>query len=217
MLGDENAFYIIFELIKENGESFKDSDYIEFDRLHLDFKDSGGYTWYQIEDDDKNDNKATFILAGNTKKKVSGNKLTLRAADFIEYSIKEPANKFEPYSFLMNNNDFIEQALVENLEKSTTDIQNSNDYSLKEMEKIEEMYRLTPNYVLPWKYANIPMDDGIDDIFIDNIGFVQNKLCIRIASSDLENHSLGDIYFVNNNNSEDIVYDEFMFSEEKRI
>ena len=31
MLGDENSFYIIFEIIKENGESFKDSDYIEFD------------------------------------------------------------------------------------------------------------------------------------------------------------------------------------------
>lgn len=215
MLGDENAFYIIFELIKENRESFKDSDYIEFDRLHLDFKDSGGYTWYQIEDDDKNDNKATFILAGNTKKKVSGNKLTLRAADFIEYSIKEPANKFEPYSFLMKNQDFVKQSLVENLQKSTINIQNSDEYYPEDKEKVEEMYRLTPNYVLPWKYANIPMDDDIDDIFIDNIGFAENKLCISIASSDSENHNLGDIYFVNNNNSEDTVYDEFMFSEEK--
>ncbi|HQC70743.1 MAG TPA: DUF4179 domain-containing protein, partial [Sedimentibacter sp.] len=88
MLGDENSFYIIFEIIKENGESFKDSDYIEFDRFSLDFKSSGGYTWYQIEDDDKNDNIATFILSGNTKNKISGNKLTISATDITEYSIK---------------------------------------------------------------------------------------------------------------------------------
>ena len=99
MLGDENAFYIIFELIKDKGESFENSDYIYFDRLSLDINSSGGYTWYQIEDDDKNDNKATFILAGNTKKKVTGDKLTLRVADFTEYNTKEPVNKFEPYSF----------------------------------------------------------------------------------------------------------------------
>lgn len=215
MLGDENAFYIIFELVNENGESFKDSDYIEFDRLHLDFKSSGGYTWYQIEDDDKNDNKATFILAGNTKKKVSGDKLTLRAADFIEYSIEEPANKFDSYNFLMDNQDYIEQNLVKNLQKSAINIKNTDEYSPEEREKIEETYQLTPNNVLPWKYANIPMDDGIDEIFIDNIGFAENKLCIRIASSDLENHSLGDIYFVNNDNPEDILYNEFMFSEDK--
>jgi hypothetical protein len=78
----------------------------------LDFKSSGGYTWYQIEDDDKSDNKATFILSGNTKKKVAGDKLTLRAIDFTEYSIEEPVNKFDPYSFLINNQDYLRQEFV---------------------------------------------------------------------------------------------------------
>jgi hypothetical protein len=214
MLGDENAFYIIFELIKDKGESFENSDYIYFDRLSLDINSSGGYTWYQIEDDDKNDNKATFILAGNTKKKVTGDKLTLRVADFTEYNTKEPVNKFEPYSFLVNNQDFLEQVLVENLQKSTRDIENIDNYSIEEKEKVEEMYQLTPNYVLPWKYANIPMEDGIDEIFIDNIGFVENKLCIRIARSNSEDYSLGEIYFVNTNNSEEILYADFMFPED---
>jgi hypothetical protein len=44
MLGDENTFYIIFELIKENGESFENSDYIYFDKLYLELNSSGGYT-----------------------------------------------------------------------------------------------------------------------------------------------------------------------------
>jgi len=216
MLGDENSFYIIFELIKENGESFKDSAYIDFERLRLELKSSGGYTWYQIEDDDKNDNKATFILSGNTKKKISGEKLTISATDITEYSIKEPANKFDPYSFLMNNQDFIQQNLEKNLQKSMPDIdKNNKGYSAEEIDKIEKIYRLTPNYVLPWKYVNIPVEKALNEIYIDNIGFVENKLCIRIASSNLDMHSLGEIYFVNKNNSENILYDEFMFTEEK--
>ena len=215
MVGDENAFYIIFELIKENGESFENSDYIEFDRLYLDFNSSGGYTWYQIEDDNKSDNKTTFILAGNTKKKVAGDKLTLRAIDITEYTIEEPVNKFDPYDFLSNNQDFIQQELVENLEKSTIEPGNTDEYSQEELKKIEEMYRLTPNYVLPWKYANISMEDGLDEIFIDNLGFVENKLCIRIAEADSENYSIGAIYFTNANNPEDILSNEFMFTEER--
>jgi hypothetical protein len=215
MLGDENSFYIIFELIKENGESFKDSDYIEFDRLSLELKSSGGYTWYQIEDDDKTDNKATFILSGNTKKKISGDKLTISASDITEYSIKKPANKFDPYSFLIDNQDFIEQKLEKNLQKSMPNVQDGNGSSIEEIDKIEEIYRLTPNYVLPWKYLNIPVEKGLNEIYIDNIGFVDNKFCIRIASSNIEMHSLGEIYFANKNNSEDILYDEFILSEEK--
>ncbi|HQO73028.1 MAG TPA: DUF4179 domain-containing protein, partial [Sedimentibacter sp.] len=215
MLGDENSFYIIFEIIKENGESFNDSDYIEFDRFSLDFKSSGGYTWYQIEDDDKNDNKATFILSGNTKKKISGNKLTISATDITEYSIKEPTDKFDPYNFLIDNQDYIEQNLEKNLQKSTPDIKNNDNSSKEEIDKIEEIYQLTPNYVLPWKYVNIPVEEGLNEIYIDNIGFAENKLCIRITLSNKEMHSLGEIYFTNKNNPEDILYNEFMFSEEK--
>ena len=103
---------------------------------------------------------------------------------------------------------------MENLQKSTRDIENIDNYSIEQKEKVEEMYQLTPNYVLPWKYANIPMEDGIDEIFIDNIGFVENKLCIRIARSNSEDYSLGEIYFVNTNNSEEILYADFMFPEE---
>ena len=50
------------------------------------------------------------------------------------------------------------------------------------------MYRLTPNYVLPWKYINIPVEEGQNEIYIDNVGFAENKLCIRIATSNLEMH-----------------------------
>lgn len=214
MLGDENAFYIIFELIKEYGESFKDSDYIEFDTLRLDFKSSGGYTWYQVEDDDKNDNKATFILSGNTKKKIAGDKLTLAAKDFTEYSIKEPANGFNPYDFLLNNTDYINQNLIENIQESVGD-DTDNTLPIEELNKIKEINNRTPNFVLPWKYSNILVEESFHDIYVDNIGFADNKLCIRFTSTDSENHSMGDIYFINKNNPEDVKYNEFVLTGEK--
>ena len=116
---------------------------------------------------------------------------------------------------LSNNPDYLQQGFVKNLEKSTMDTGNADEYSQEELKKIEEMYRLTPNFVLPWKYSNIPMADGINEIFIDNIGFVENKLCIRITESNSQDNSIGEIYFVNADNTEDILSNEFMFTEEK--
>lgn len=213
MLGDENSFYIIFELIKKNGESFKDSDYIEFDSLRLDFKSSGGYTWYQVDDDNPNDNKATFILSGNTRKKITGNKLTLSAKDFTEYNIKKPINGFNAYEFLLNNNDFINQNLMDYMRKSPVR-EEQNNLPTEESNKINEISNLTPNYVLPWKYSNIFVDENFHDIYVDNIGFAENKLCIRFALMESEKQNIGDIYFVNKNNPEDIIYNEYVLSDE---
>lgn len=213
MLGDENAFYIIFELIKENGESFKETDYIEFDSLRLDFKTSGGYTWYQVEDDDANDNKATFILSGNTKKKITGDRLILTAKDFTEYSIKE-GNKFNPYDFLSNNVDCINQNLIENIHEVTIK-DTENNISIEELNKINEIYNLTPNEVLPWKYSNLFVEENSHNIYVDNIGFAEGKLCIRFALMDEEKHNLGDIYFVNKNKPEEIKYNELVINDEK--
>jgi hypothetical protein len=210
MLGDENSFYIIFQLIKEDGESFKDSDYIYFDSLNLNIG-SGGYTWYQIEDDDASDNKATFILAGNTKKKIVGDKLTLIARDFTEYSIIEPTSPFDPYDFLTNNSEYLNQEVIKNKDK--TPVTNNNLHP-EEQEKEELIYNLTPNYVLPWKYSKIFVDDNSKDVYIDNIGFVENKLCIRFAQTNSEDNSIGEIYFVNKNDSKDILYDEFVITDD---
>lgn len=217
MLGDEHSFYIIFELIKENGESFKDSDYIEFESLRLDFKTSGGYTWYQIEDDDPNDNKATFILSGNTGKKIVGDKLALYVKNFAEYSIKGPVNGFDAYRFLSGNNEYINQELTVNRQKSESHGVPDNTgmgMTVEELKKYGMERSLMPNYVLPRKYAGIFVEENFNDIYIDNIGFAENKLCIRFAFMNPEENSLGDIYFVNKNNQDDVKHNEFMLTDE---
>lgn len=214
MLGDENSFYIIFELIKENGENFKESDYVQFEKLDLDFKGSGGYTWYQVEDDNSNDNKETFILAGNTRKKITGDKLSLKVVDVTNYNVREAIESFNPYNFLLSNQEYLSQNLMENINKDSVAINKDTNFNQEEINKIDEMYRLTPNYVLPWKYANISIEKDENNIFIDNLGFVEDKLCIRFAFMNLEKDSLGDIYFENKINTEDIKYADIVLNEE---
>lgn len=211
MVGDENSFYIVFELIKENGDSFKDSDYIYFEDFHLNFSGSGGYTWYEIEDDNENDNKATFILSGNTEKKTVGDKLTLQMKDFVEYNIKE-YNNFDVYEFLSNNNEFINQELEGNIQKLPIDI--NENASQEEIDKINEIYNQTPDKILPIKSSIITINEGNKEIYIDNLGFAEDKLCIRLVMTDSENYSFGDLLFVNKNNKEE-KFCEYSFTEEK--
>lgn len=211
MLGDENSFYIVFELVKENGVSFKESE-IEFETLRLDFKRSGGYTWYQVEDDDANDNKATFILEGNTESKTAGEKLNLLIKDITEYEINEPESKFNPYDFLSSNNDYLNQSLMENIYKTTEPI--PDNITEEEKEKIEYLNNVDPSEILPLKHSNIKIIEENDNIYIDNVGFAEEKLCMRISHEDYGNNNIGDIYLQSKNDVEEKKYSDYSFSEE---
>jgi len=214
MVGDENSFYIVAELIKENGETFEDSDYVKFEDLRLNFKSSGGYTWYQIEDEDPSDNKATFIIAGSTRHKIAGDRLTIYARDITEYSIKKPLESFDAYEFLINNPNYISQELTEKV-PAVHFGENDYDTTPEEKEKNSIVEKnLNPNYVLPRKYMKIPVERNLRDIYIENIGFADNKLCIRMAFTDLEKYSLGTVSFVNKDDSDDIKYGNFFNVEE---
>lgn len=213
MLGDENSFYIIFELIKENGESFEESDYIEFETLSLDFKSSGGYSWEKIKDDDEKDNKATFILIGDTAKKTAGKKLTLKASNFTEYNLNNIDDGFKIYEFLTKNEEYINQSLIDNYNKTRVDsYEKSYD---QEIAKVEYGYNVAPNYILPMKYLDILIGDDNNNIKIDNVGFADEKLCIRLALANSEDQYMGDMYFVNKNDLGEEKFSEYMFSEEK--
>lgn len=212
MLGDENSFYIVFELIKENGETFEKSDMIEFENLHLQFNGSGGYSYYQIKDDDEKDNKATFILVGDTAKKTAGKKLTLGISDFTEYDNVESAGGFSPYDFLMNNQWYLNQPLEKNMQKSTIEL--NDKMTEEEKKKAGYIMSLHPVNVLPMKYSNISIGDGQNNITVDNIGFSDGKLCLRIKSPYNEDINTGYIYFENINDKDDSKYDEYMYTEE---
>lgn len=209
MLGDENSFYIIFEVINENGESFKDLD-LNFENFNLDFKGSGGYTWYNIQDDDENDNKATILLIGNTTKKAVGKKMIINAKDMTSYRIVEPENKFEPYKFLSTNEEYLNQSLLKNYEKSIMTV--DDNMTQEEKEKVEYTNNLMPDEILPFKYANIKLEENNNN-FVDNIGFVEGRLCIRFGLRDSGKQNLGDMYFENKNNTDDLLYGFFINSE----
>ncbi len=213
MLGDENSFYIIFELINENGESFENINYIEFEDLNLDFNSSGGYTYYKIEDDNEKDNKATFVLIGNTAKKSVNKKMTLKINNLTEYSIIE-LDKFEPFDFLSDNEEFINQSLTQNTKKSIIPI--TSDMLEEEKQKSQYMNSLIPDEVLPFKQENIMLDDK-GYIYVDNIGFVEKRLCIRFAVNTLNSDEyISELYFVNKNDPDDILYGEILFTESNK-
>lgn len=212
MLGDENSFYIVFELIKESGESFSKSDYIYIDKLRLDINGSGGYSWNEIKDDNLNDNKATFMLIGNTERKITGDKLTLYLSDITEYSVNNQNTIFEPYDFLTSNKEYINQSLIINEQKSKVNLADDN-VSEEEREKINEINDITSDELLPTKQMNIQLVDSMNDILVDNIGFVEGKLCMRIALMNHEKRDINEIYFSSKNKPEDRLYCEYMFTE----
>lgn len=212
MVGDENSFYIIAELIKENGESFSDSDYISFEDLRLELGSSGGYTWYQVEDDDAHDNKATFIIAGNREKTLVGKKLNLYLRNLNEYSDREPVKSFDAYEFLLSNSSFINQPLEKNTDKrSEIDIHEKMPEEVLDKKK-KEAY-LMPKNVLPRKYSAIFVEENFNDIYIDNIGFAEGRLCIRLAYKDWEENRPGEVYFVSKDNMEEKKRPSYSFTE----
>ncbi|HBD64670.1 MAG TPA: hypothetical protein DC038_09570, partial [Clostridiales bacterium] len=58
---------------------------------------------------------------------------------------------------------------------------------------------------------------NLGDIYIENIGFADNKLCIMMAFTDSEKYSLGTISFVNKDDSDDIKYGNFFNVEESGV
>jgi len=206
MLGDENSFYIIFELIKENGETFSKSDYINFERLYLEFNGSGGYSWEQIKDDDENDNKATFILIGDTAKKAAGKILKLGISNFAEYNNYDVDDGFNLYEFLDENEEYINQKPIKNYNKIPVEV-NENSY--------DSEVNVSPDELLPMKYLDVLVEENNKDIKIDNAGFVEDKLCIRLALFNSGEQNIGDIYLINKNDTENVKFSEYMFSEEK--
>ncbi|MBP1926638.1 hypothetical protein J2Z76_002507 [Sedimentibacter acidaminivorans] len=213
MVGDENSFYIVFELIKENGESFGKSDYIYIEHLRLEMKGSGGYSWNEIKDDNPNDSKATFILVGNTEKKTAGDKLTLLLSEITEYSINKQKTSFEPYDFLMANQEYVKQYLIKNDKKSPVNDVEDN-MSEDERKKINEMNDITPDEILPINNLSILLGDNLNNLYVDNVGFAEGKLCIRFALKDSEKRDISEIYFTDKSNSDDRLYSNFMFSQE---
>lgn len=211
MIGDENSFYIIAELIRENGENFLDSDYISFDELRLMLNSSGGYTWYQVEDDDAQDNKATFIIAGNRRKNLVGKELSLYLKNLNEYSDREPVKAFDAYEFLSVNKSFINQPLEKNIDKPD-EISIDTGMAEEELNKKKEEAVLMPKNVLPRKYSGIFVEEDFNDIYIENIGFAENRLCIRFGYTNWEDNRLGQIYFVRKDNKEDVKHPLYTFN-----
>ncbi len=78
------------------------------------------------------------------------------------------------------------------------------------------MNDITPDEVLPINNLGISLGDNLKDVYVDNVGFAEEKLCIRFALKDTEKRDINEIYFTNKNNPDERLYSDFMFSQEEK-
>jgi len=81
VMGDRHSFSVIMDVTAPEGEVLSETARFETTRLTFE-EEQGGYGagWFmtQLADDDPQDNKARFMLMGDTSQKVTGKRMTLR-------------------------------------------------------------------------------------------------------------------------------------------
>ncbi len=84
-IGDSNNMYIIFDVTVPEGQKIEPNS--RFDMVYLDIEGdpSMGYSCDMIEDENENDNKATFLLAMEANKKINNKKINVRFDDLGHY------------------------------------------------------------------------------------------------------------------------------------
>ncbi|MGB4437632.1 MAG: hypothetical protein WBJ13_00080, partial [Sedimentibacter sp.] len=120
---------------------------------------------------------------------------------------------FNIYEFLTENEGYINQNIINNYNK--VPVVNDDNLNDEEVAKEEYKYNVAPDNILPMKYLNVLIGDKNNNIKIDNVGFVDEKLCIRFASMNKDDQDIGDMYLSSRNDKSDEKYSEYMFSEEK--
>lgn len=230
IIGDENSFYIIFEIEKEDGKSFNDKDYLMFERFHLDLgvQSSNGFVLEPIEGDK---GKITYAIKGNASKKIFNKQMSISLKNIEVYNENYVDTNFDMYDFLINNSEYLKQnpegnnykkKLLQEL-KNLKDTNLNNDPNLEEeiVGKTEYEYEIEPKNILSKNKQNIMTFENNftvnqNNISINNIGFVDGKFSI-ILHLDSENTEINDIKLVNKFDIDDYKLYEWSRIEEEYI
>ena len=202
IIGDENTCYIKFTMERLDGEVF-DCSYAFFDKVNYDFgNSSGGFGYSMIEDENNNDNKISFLLDLSISKGFRNKKIEFNFNDLYLYKTNE-ANAFNPYEYLSANKELINQDNVIKTNKELKDV--------KDKKLTTEIYSI--EYALGRGDLNVDLINNNDNLAIDNIGFVNNTLNIRVYLKDEDLYDVGEMVFTNNETKEEL-YPYIVSSEE---
>ena len=212
IIGDENTCYIKFTMERLDGKTF-DCSYAFFDNIDYDFRGSGGFSYTMLEDEDKTDNKISFLLDLSITNGFRNKKIEFNISDLWLYLIDEN-NVFNPYEYLLANEELINQDnIVETNVNLDSDELNNDNLSIEEKEKTTtEIF--TIEQALGRGDLNIELIKNNDKLTVDNIGFVKNRLNIRVHLEDEESYDVGNIVFTHIETDEEL-YPYIVSSEEE--
>ncbi len=211
IIGDENTCYIKFTMERLDGKTF-DCSYAFFDNVGFDFRGSGGFSYTMLEDEDKTDNKISFLLDLSITSGFRNKKIEFNIRDLWLYLIDEN-NVFNPHGYLQENEKLINQDnIVEtnvNLKKEEL---NNDSLSAAEKGKITtEIYSI--EQALGRGDLGLGLIKDSDKLAVDNIGFVNNMLNIRVYLEDEESYDIGKMVFKHKETDEEL-YSYIVSSEE---
>lgn len=227
VLADKNIMNLLVELEKKEGKSFE-GDNIKFDRITLELEDAeatnslGLTSWWQYgmveTEDDKPTNRMIQLKRG-TIEGIEGKTATLTIENIIEYRAIDIISEV-PLSECFNKNAAEPEEVIPNKDrrynKRFIDMGDEQEIALKES---------IPQYLIPSEDLGIVLFPDMPELKLDNIGFVEGKLQIRMEGPDSNiilkdeaDNSIEPIYTVKeNNNCAYYVYPIANFEELKKI
>ncbi|PHV69545.1 hypothetical protein CS063_15320 [Sporanaerobium hydrogeniformans] len=201
LVGDKNSAILLFDLTKEDGSSF-DGNYIKFGRLEFDvegkhektrswnpFKIYGsqGYTssigWGMLDEVYQVPTKYTFKVEANLTKDLIGKNATLKLTDIIEAEQGDWFSEINLAEFLRAYPEYTYQDSIPMEEKFIS------YYDEEELESegmnAQEVISKIPKRGLDSKQLDINLyPDFNTEWKIDNLGFVDGKLHLRMYGTD---------------------------------
>ncbi len=88
-IGDGNNMYILLDVTAQEGKTIYPDSGFDMIYLRVDGATSMGYSCNMIDDDNENDNKATFLLAMEANEKINNKKVNLKFENLRHYVIAD--------------------------------------------------------------------------------------------------------------------------------
>ncbi|MGL4737938.1 MAG: hypothetical protein ACRCW2_10830 [Cellulosilyticaceae bacterium] len=181
-IGDKNTMQLLFDLKKENEESF-DGDHIRFEEvlLNLDGEESnllGVTSWLQYDviktiENDPSVRRLQFKTG--SIEEIEGKNVTFTARNIIEYSENTSASQVDLVKCIKEDGVAVNGATIPNKDRRYNErligVGDEQEIAFKES---------IPSHLLPLGNLNIMLYPDLPKLKLDNIGFINEELHIRI-------------------------------------
>ena len=202
MVGDKQNAILLFDIEKEEGKCFRGND-IKFGKLNFKVEEkksvkgwnpfklfsitesNGSFGWGLIEDKYQKPDKLTFKLDATLNQNLIGAEGLLEIEDMIEVDSREWESEVDLVAFFKTHPQLINQASIPMPEEL---IHYSSEEELKyegyTPDEIKDIMNDIPKRGLPSRKLNLDLYPEFETNWrIDNIGFADNQLHIRMSGT----------------------------------